>query len=361
MRPLLAFALLAHGFTSFSLLRAFVVDVPIGPLVAGVGGAAGLATMVAAIMTWAAPRVWWAVAGVGVVLGQAMIALAAPEPWFMMGLAGALAPFIIHGFAAEGPLSLRAAYRRGVRETPAPPERAPVEVTDLARLPPPLRRYLERAGAVGRPRPHHVDTVLRGRLRTAPDGPWMDFTAWQHDVVHPPARRVLVKPMRLGLPVDVLHAFVDGAAQRRQRLLSMVPVGGAVGAEVTRAEAIAWLADICVLAPGALVGAGFEWTAIDERTAGLKWVAGSHPVEATLHVADDGRLVEFVCDERPRDIGGGFVTRRWSTLLVEDDAYGPHRVSRFAEGCWSLPDGPFIAVEAELVGHAVDGPDPDRP
>ena len=57
----------------------------------------------------------------------------------------------------------------------------------------------------------------------------MPFTAEQHNFPPDGARFFLMRAKRGGLPVDVFHAFHDGAASMRVRLLSFLPVVNASG------------------------------------------------------------------------------------------------------------------------------------
>ena len=63
---------------------------------------------------------------------------------------------------------------------------AVVEARDLEKLPPPVRRWLEVSGTVGRPRATTVRLEQRGEMRTGPDKPWMPVAAEQYFSVDPP-------------------------------------------------------------------------------------------------------------------------------------------------------------------------------
>jgi hypothetical protein len=68
-----------------------------------------------------------------------------------------------------------------------------------------------------------------------------------------------------GVPVDVLHVFDDGGATMRAKVLSLVPMVSASGADMDRAETVTMFNDLCVLTPGALVDAPVSWRPRDDR------------------------------------------------------------------------------------------------
>ena len=96
----------------------------------------------------------------------------------------------------------------------------------------------------------------------------------QHNFPHEPARFFFMDATRSGLPVDVLHAFRDRAATMRVRLASLVPLVNAGGPDLTRAETVTLLNDLCLLAPAALLDPAIGWEAIDDRF-GVVCIAGA--------------------------------------------------------------------------------------
>lgn len=272
-------------------------------------------------------------------------------------------------FASRGPFSFRSAYRRAVnerlaREEPAErveasasPSAAVVDPSsrvtedDVHALPEPVRRYLRLSGAIGRPRVHRFRAAWRGRIRGGPADPWMSFHAEQHNFVRVPARFFHMKARRNGLPVDILHTFARDAATMRVRLLSLVPLVDASGPQLDRAETVTLLNDLCVLAPGALIDPSIEWEAIDADAARARYTVGENTVEAVLHFEGDGRLVDFVSDDRLAASADGrtFERRRWSTPLSDYRDFGPWRLAGRGKGRWQTPEGAYDYIELELL------------
>ena len=126
---------------------------PISPLVGTLWLTASLLFLATALSLFACPRWWWALGAISV--GVSMPAIS--QSWTDARV-GALANLVIligvvFGFLVQGPFSLRAAYERDVKEGLARSAATrPIGEADLAGLPPPVQRYLRKAGVVGQPR-----------------------------------------------------------------------------------------------------------------------------------------------------------------------------------------------------------------
>ncbi|MEQ1856317.1 MAG: DUF6544 family protein, partial [Longimicrobiales bacterium] len=296
---------------------------------------------------------WWAIGIPAATLSQVMILTAwADARW------GTLINLLVlavaaHALASRGPWSLRAAYRSEVdvrlrrRELPVP-----LTDADAAHLPEPVRRYLRASGAIGRARPAHLRAVWAGKIRAGSTDPWMAFTAEQYNFVDEPARFFWMSARRAGVPVDVLHEFEGGEAKMRARILSAFSVVDARGSEATRAETVTLLNDLCLLAPGALVGPAFGWEVIDGRSARVRYTVGSNAVSAVLHFDDSGDLMDFVSDDRlvASPDGRTFTPRRWSTPVSSYQSLDGVRVTRHGEGRWHPPgESPFTYIDLDLL------------
>jgi hypothetical protein len=370
VRRLLFALLIVHGLIHFAgFARSFglsrIPDLS-GTIPAGLGVvwlAAGLAMLATALLLVVAPRVWWA-AGLGaVVLSQVAIATSWNDARFgtlanVLVLAG-----VVYGLASEGPPSFGAAYRRQVGRRLTGTGRGGTErlVTeaDLAPFPEPVRRYLRVTGSVGRPRVHHFGARWRGRIRAAAGDPWMPFTAEQHDFVDEPARFFHMDARRGLLPVDVYHAFAEGSASMRVRLLSLVPLVDARGAQMDRAETVTLFNDLCVLAPAALLDPAIRWEPVGKRAVRGHYTLGPNTISAVLSFGESGELVDFVSDDRiaAAPDGKSFARQRWSTPVRDYRSFGGRRVATRGEGRWHPPEGEFAYLELELLDLMVNGGD----
>jgi uncharacterized membrane protein YphA (DoxX/SURF4 family) len=319
----------------------------------------GVAWLVAAVAVTAAgvllavgrPTWWWALAGGAAVLSQALVVTAWGD-----AKAGTVANVVlvvaaVLGFASQGPGSLHAQWRAEAREAlAAVPSGAPLLTrADLAGVPPQVASYVERSGAVGRPRVHGFLPDIHGRIRSGPDDPWMDFRGHQVNTYGERPRRLFaIDATMKGIPATVVHDYGDGHATMRGKALGLVPVVGASGAVMVHGETVTVLNDLVFFAPGALPFAPVEWQVLDERRVRATMRAYGEEVSATLVFDAAGDLVDFVSDDRSRaGDHGSFEPMRWSTPIDHYREVRGHHVATSGEGVWHAPapDGTYSYIE----------------
>lgn len=325
---------------------------------------AALAVTAAGAGLTAGRRHWWYLGAPALVVSQAAILTAWPAAAAGTVANAALALAVVHGWLAEGPRSRRARYRRHqaavLAAAQAPAE--PITEADLATLPPLVAGYLRRAGAVGRPRAIAFRAVLSGRIRSAPDAPWMAFVGEQVNTVGPDVTRWFrMDATMLGLPVDVLHVYTGGAATMSAAACSAVRVASASGAEMGRAETVTVLNDVCLLAPWALAALPVEWEPVDERRVRVRYACGPHRVSAVLVFDDAGDLVDFVSEDRVRIDGERRDRLTWSTPVGDHGELSAGRLPTAGSGLWHAPEGvyPYIEMrihDVEMVGSLAHHP-----
>ena len=326
---------------------------------------AGVAMITTAVLMVAAPRTWWRLGAVAVVVSQVAIVTSWDEAW-----AGTIANVIIgvavaHAFATEGPWGLRRRSRRAMAAVHPAPVGPDVTDADVDQLPAPLALYLRRAGAVGQPRPVGFRATIAGRIRGGADAPWMPFTGEQVNTFGPRwTRAFFIDATMHGMPADVFHLYDDGTATMDVRGAGVLPIVHASGPELDRAETATVFNDLCVLAPAALLDAPVQWESVDDRTVRGTFRLGAETVTAELRFDDDGDLVDFVTDDRLRASADGrtFTRQRWSTPLYDARWFGRRRLPARGEALWHAPppEATFSYLEFEVVGIADLGtPDAD--
>jgi hypothetical protein len=259
------------------------------------------------------------------------------------GPAAEPAPDVAHG------RSLRARYERIVAgelaAEPVVPGRAPLAEADLAGLPDPVRRYVVRSGALGRPRPQHMRVEMDALMYRKPGQTPMRARSVQHSFFGPPQRLFLMEARMFGLPVRALHVYRHEQATFTVRIASTFNIVDLSGPEISAAETVTVLNDLCLMAPGALVDERLAWREIDDRSTEVTFTNGPHVVRATLVFSDDDELVDFWSDDRPDSSTGTFVPMRWSTPVSEyADVDGRHLLRRGA-AVYHRPDEPFTYGE----------------
>ncbi|WP_062520299.1 DUF6544 family protein [Demequina silvatica] len=250
---------------------------------------------------------------------------------------------------AAGPTSPRARFRRETA-IPLEPSARTVTAADLDALPDPVGRWLHGAGVVGRPVPTGLRATFHGRIRSAPDAPWMGVRGRQvNRFGTSPTRWFHLDARMRGLPAEVLHVLEDGHATMRVDAFSVVPVVRAGGAQMDRSEAVTMLNDICLFAPGALVGAPVTWLESDAATARGIYDGTGERVDATLVFDKDGMLVDFVSEDRMIEAGTGRARLLpWSTPILERAEWDGTSVCARGEARWHEPGAAWTYLELTM-------------
>lgn len=370
MKHALALLLAVHGAIHlFGFVKGFGLA-PVAALTRPVSRGAGAlwllaaaAFVAAAALLYLAPGFaasgrWWVAALPALLLSQALVAGAWADARFGTVANALVAVPLAVTLLQVAPWSLRAGFDRAVAARPPSAAAGPddaVTTADLERLPPPLRRYLERAGAVGRPHVRGFEARFTGRFRTGPDGPWLDVEAEQRTTLQPPARLFFMTAARGGLPFHAFHALTPDGATMRVRVAGLVDVVDARGPEMDRSEAVTFFNDLCVLAPGALVDAPVRWEALDARTVRGHFTLGRHEVSAVLTFDETGDLAGFISEDRSMSADGKTFERHpWSTPLRDYAAFEGGRVARLGEASWRLPGGELTYAAFTLERLRVD-------
>ena len=265
---------------------------------------------------------------------------------------------VAEAFAERAAEAVPAVAGRGPAPVTAPAP--PLAESDLASMPAPVRRYVVRSGAVGRPRPRNVRVEFDARMWSKPGAKAMRARSVQYNFFDRPTRLFTMKARMYGLPVRALHLYRDASATFQVRVASLVNVVDLAGEGISRAESVTVLNDICFLAPGALADPRVTWEAVDDRTAVVRFANGPHHVSATLLFNEADELVDFWSDDRPEGGAGVLRPMRWNTPIDDyRDVDGRH-VGHHGLAVYAYPDGPFTYGDFRLrsIAHDVAGPTP---
>lgn len=295
---------------------------------------------------------WWHLALPGVFLSQGLIVAAWSEARFgtlvnvIIGI-----PLLLTALDARAS-SFRSRFGRdrdallaGATQ-PAPP----VTEADLAPLPPLMQAYLRRAGAVGRPRVRNLRVTFNARMRSGATSPWMRATATQYEFFAPPARLFHMNASRGGLPFDVLHRYVDGAATFQVRIAGLIPMVDKRGDGITNDETVTLMNDVLVLAPAAVLDLPFTFEAAGERSLRATFRNAGYTVSAVLTFDGAGDLVGFVSADRAHGREGGAAT--WSTPISGYREIDGIRIGALGDTNWIEPSGEWTYGRFEITSVA---------
>lgn len=326
--------------------------------------AAGLMLVTALLAALGVTLGWWIMA-----VGAAIVSQIAIIPVWAEAKSGSLVNvllvlIVVYSVLARGPSSLHGRWARQSAEALAEVnvDAAPVLESDLDGLPTPVAAYIRRSGAVGRPKPVSLHAEFRGRIRSGPDAPSMSFTGRQVNTFGANPRRLfIVDTSKFGLPVTVLHEYVNATATMRGKLLSLVQVLDAFGPEMDQGETVTVFNDLVLLAPGAIPGAPVTWTSLDDHQVRGVFTNAGQTVSAVLTFGEDDDLVDFVSEDRFRasEDGKSFTRQPWSTPVSKYVEVDGRRVLQSGTGRWRDSLGWFTYVEMRFdeVLHNVSSRD----
>jgi len=225
---------------------------------------------------------------------------------------------------------------------------------ELSGLPVPVQRFVRASGAVGRPRPQNVRVEFDARMWRKPGQAPMESTTVQYNFLGLPARLFLMRLRIFGLPIRALHLYRHEQATFQVRVASLVNIVHQQGEQISAAETVTVLNDLCFMAPGALIDARLAWRSIDDRTAAVTFTNGVHSVTATLVFNEDDELVDFVSDDRPASSKDTFIPRRWNTPIADYQEINGLRLPTRGNAVYAYPGGPFIYGAFKLRSSTYD-------
>lgn len=241
------------------------------------------------------------------------------------------------------PSSLRSRYERGVAEllaaTATPADSPVITAHDLAHLPKPVQRYLERVGVVGKPRVNNLRMHATANMRRSPTEAWMKSSLEQYSSLTDLGRLFFLVAQKGPASFDVFHHFTSGEAHMEVKVLGLFPVADASGSELTQSETVTVLNDMCLLAPASLIDARLTWQPIDDNRCRVTLDHAGHRVSALLEFNMSGELVDFISHDRLQS--DGVTTKRfpWRTPVSGYRDFGGYHLPANGEAQWEEPSG----------------------
>jgi hypothetical protein len=240
----------------------------------------------------------------------------------------------------------------------SPAAAAPLTEVDIAHLPAPVRRFVARSGAVGKPRVQNVRVEFDADMFRKRGQRPMRATSVQYNFFGRPARLFLMRARMFGLPVRALHVYTRAQATFTVRVASLVNMVDLSGDEISSAETVTVLNDMCFLAPGSLVDPRLTWEHVDDRTAIVTFTNGPRRVSATLIFDEHDELVDFFSDDRPESSDGIVRPMRWSTPISDYRDVDGRRLPTRGSTVYAYPDGDFTYGAFVLKSITYDVPAP---
>lgn len=216
------------------------------------------------------------------------------------------------------------------------------------RLPPVVRRYLDRAMPRGGEDVRTVRLRQDGAFRMGPDEEsWRRFRAEEVFRVHPPAfqwdARIRAMPL---VSVRVMDRYLNGRGSMLARVGGVATVVNQSGEPGLNAGALArYLAEAVWIPPRLASLPGLHWSAVEEETGPPTPPAGA-AADATLGDGETEVTVRFHFDEagdvvaisgtRPREVDGRYEDTPWVGRFDQHREMGGFRIPARGEVAWVL-------------------------
>jgi hypothetical protein len=164
----------------------------------------------------------------------------------------------------------------------------------------------------------------------------MKAVSRQYNFIGNPARIFFMEAEMLFIPFHAFHSYKNQNASFIVRVASFFNAVDLAGGELTSAETVTLLNDICLFAPAMLINKRFTWGEIDRLTSRVTFANGSYRVSAVLSFNDKGELVNFISDDRSALQNDGTLRQaRWSTPVSGYREFEGRRILTYGEAIWN--------------------------
>lgn len=348
LRFLFAFILGIHGFFHIMGFAKAANPSALQHLTHPVSKSYGSLWMVCAFMfvasagTYVSRKDWWWMVGLAAtVLSQLLIVRFWADAKFGTAVNALVLLAVVAGY---GQWQFRQAARREVASLYEGIGSASVVVDGnmLKPLPPPVARWLERAGVVGQPLTRGARVRQYGEMRTAIDGNWMPVSAEQWFNAERPGFVWLAEVSAApGFHIAGRDTFVNGKGRMLIKGMSVYPMADSTGPEIDQGAMVRFLAEILWM-PSAALRDYIQWSATDAAGATATMTDGETAVSAVF-VFDTNGDPANVTAQRYFAREGGATLETWH-ITIDPESYRSIqgiRVPCNATVSWKLPLGDF--------------------
>jgi hypothetical protein len=307
-----------------------------------------VALMVAALLLIRGNDRWWLVALGGVLLSQFLIGFSWSVAKAGTAMNAVLGLAILVGWAHARFVKDGETIARVLLARASSAQASIVTADEVSRLPVPVRRWLDSAGVVGKPRALSIRLKQRGGLRTSADGDFMPALADQYFTVADPAFVWRVQVAMFQLPIYGRDSYIDGRGHMLIKALGLVPIADAAGGQIDQGTLLRFLGEM-VWFPSAVLEPYVHWTAIDEASARATMTYGNVTASADFFFDPQGRVERIA---GLRYLQDGDALPRLERWVVHNSRWQPMNgilIPVAGEVTWELKSGDFTYYRWEIT------------
>lgn len=216
-------------------------------------------------------------------------------------------------------------------------------------LPAVVRAYAQSAGATGAGR--QVRFTQEAEMELSPGAGWRPYRTWQWVSV-PQAGFVWLAERRVaGLPIlSVVDSYVRGRGLLVAWMMGSVPVARAEGAELDRAEAMRYLAELPWAPDAILANAALEWQVL----APDHWRVSLGAAVVDFHLDAAGDIARITARDRPALVKGQTVLRDWRGVFTDYAVIADRRIPMRAEVGYVTDDAFAPYFRGRITAYQLD-------
>jgi hypothetical protein len=237
----------------------------------------------------------------------------------------------------------------GLERTQAEPIE-PLTEKDLQHLPEIVKKYLYYSHCIGKPKVNNFYVAFNGRIRSEnTENTWMKFKAEQYSFIGEQTRLFYITAYKMGIPAGGLHCYKNGEATMKIKMLGLFTIVDAKGDTMNRSETVTLFNDMCCMAPAALISPAIRWKELTDTTVEANFTNDKYSISAILSFSKEGRLVDFISNDRFEIKGKTAKLFPWSTPISEYKEYNGYYLPSKANLNYQHPEGLFCYGQFEII------------
>lgn len=218
----------------------------------------------------------------------------------------------------------------------------------MAHLPEKVKEYIHLTGFAEHEKIRNVFLKASGQIRSSEKSGWMKFSSEQYNFFDSPFRAFYINARKMGIPATGLHLYKNETATMKIKLMGMFTIADAKGPEMNQAETVTLLNDMCFMAPGTLINPQIKWEVTGKNEVKAIFTNGNIKVSAKLFFDNDGRLVNFISNDRFETDGKTYNNYPWETPVTAYSKFGGYFLPSKADVIYKRPEGDFCYLKFRL-------------
>jgi hypothetical protein len=220
---------------------------------------------------------------------------------------------------------------------------------DMEHLPEIVKKYIRFSGFIGKEKILNFRLECKGGIRFKPDEEYMPLKSVQYNFMDLHSRLFYIVAKKKGIPAIGLHLYQNAKAVFKIKILGLFTVVNAKGPRMDQGETVTVLNDMFFMAPESLIDKSIRWEIIDSLSVKAIFSNDNISVSAVIYFNDEGRLTNFISNDRFDTDGKEYKSYPWETPVTEYREFNGYKLPSKAKLIYKRPEGDFCYAEFELL------------